>query len=115
MGKYLDRTNRKDHLSSTQAITAEIQLYSPVAKRVKIAIQYMTMLGSDASQHGSAVRIAGKLAASALDDFAEVPPEISSFYLSQLALMVEWCATGDWKSQNIPMPEGFGVENGNAG
>lgn len=112
MGRYLDRTTRKDTESSTPGTTGEIQLYSPVAKRVKQAIEFMANLGADSKQHGTSVRVVGKLASAALDDFAEVPPEIASIYLSQLALMVEWCATGVWKSETIPMPEGFGVESG---
>jgi len=63
--------------------------------------------GSD-TEHAGKLKIFAKIASAAVDDIAEVPPEIASFYLSQLALVVEWCSTGSWKSETIPMPEGFG-------
>ena len=69
----------------------------------------MTTIASGVkSEHSTGIKFVGKLASVALDDFAEVPPEIASFYLSQLSLMVGWCATGEWASDSIPKPDGFG-------
>lgn len=104
MGKYRNRTTSSQ--TSTTGEPAELQLYSPVAKRVQQAVNYMVNLGGQ-SQHSRSIRIMGKLMAAAIDDFAEIPPEISAFYMSQLALVVEWCASGQWKSETIPVPEGF--------
>lgn len=58
-------------------------------------------------EHKTGLRIVSKIAGAALDDFAEVPSEVSEFYLHQLALIVQWCASGMWESDTIPMPEGL--------
>jgi len=111
MGRYLDRTSKGQHTSpdSPGAEGSELVVASPVAGRIKVALGYMTSIAAGAkSQHATGVKFVSKLASVALDDFAEVPPEIAAFYLSQLSLMVEWCATGEWKSDSIPKPDGFG-------
>jgi hypothetical protein len=107
MGRYRDRTAHSQDTSPHSA-AGEVELYSPVAKRVKQAIEYMatsTIKASD--EHKTPLRIVSKIASAALDDFAEVPQEVSAFYLHQLALMIEWCGTGEWKSDSIPFPEGL--------
>lgn len=110
MGRYLDRTSKDRRSQDSQAAEAsQLAVYSPVAGRIKVALGYMTQIASGVkSEHSTGIKFIGKLASVALDDFAEVPPEIASFYLSQLSLMVEWCATGEWKSESIPKPDGFG-------
>jgi hypothetical protein len=114
MGRYLDRTNRRDQ--STQQgfstggpadLVIPETLANPVIERLKIAIGYMTT--KFAGTRDARVRIINKIVTEALDDVTDCPPAIAEVYLKQLAGIVWWVGTNE-KLDMFDWPEGFDID-----
>lgn len=112
MGRYLSRTSGKTDgqicLPPSPESTTLAQ-DNPIFDRLKIAAHYMITKGNSVEGPKQfKVKIISKLLNEAMEDMvdADLHPEIMGLYLRQLGGMIDWVATGEWKSE-IPIPEGF--------